>query len=367
MTYTNSPDSKQNHQLSPKSLLKQGASLIGSMATIGLITAEAQAANSSLIIPIEAIQSNPAPTITPPSVSKPLKVKTTVKLSPPQISVPSKPSSRATTLPLGGKNSYLDPTSYSTRGNQNKPQSPTVIISDRATGCQTVASQGTIQSCGSEQTTVRITGSRNKPNGQTGPNVTLARRQSLTRASNYPYRITLAKPIVRPQYSHAARPQHIVPNGNTALLFPLSIPARISSTFGWRVHPLTGSRRMHYGTDIAAPTGTPVLAAYGGEVAIADNLGGYGLTVILRHEGGTQESRYAHLSEIFVNPGQWIEQGSVIGLVGSSGFSTGPHLHFEWRHLTQKGWVAVDAGLHLEYALDNLIKSMAIAQAHSTP
>jgi murein DD-endopeptidase MepM/ murein hydrolase activator NlpD len=149
---------------------------------------------------------------------------------------------------------------------------------------------------------------------------------------------------------------------NTALLFPVSIPATITSVFGWRIHPITGDRRMHSGTDIGAPLGTPVLAAYPGEVAVADRLGGYGLTVILRHEEGTQESRYAHLAEILVQPGEWVDQGSVIGLVGSTGNSTGPHLHFEWRYLTASGWVAVDAGIHLEAAMANLIRSMEVAQ-----
>ncbi|NJL84197.1 MAG: M23 family metallopeptidase [Chloroflexaceae bacterium] len=120
---------------------------------------------------------------------------------------------------------------------------------------------------------------------------------------------------------------------------------------------------MHFGTDLAAPLGTPVLAAYPGAVAVANTLEGYGLTIILRHESGTQESRYAHLSQVFVETGDWVEQGAIIGAVGSSGYSTGPHLHFEWRHLTQSGWVAVDAGLHLEYALENLMRSVQQAQA----
>jgi murein DD-endopeptidase MepM/ murein hydrolase activator NlpD len=106
-----------------------------------------------------------------------------------------------------------------------------------------------------------------------------------------------------------------------------------------------------------------VLAVAPGEVATADYLGGYGLTVILRHEEGTQESRYAHLSEVFVQPGESVDQGNVIGLVGSTGFSTGPHLHFEWRHQTTDGWVAVDAGAHLEYAMAQLIEALQVAQA----
>jgi murein DD-endopeptidase MepM/ murein hydrolase activator NlpD len=152
----------------------------------------------------------------------------------------------------------------------------------------------------------------------------------------------------------------------TDLLFPLALPSQITSVFGWRTHPVTGNRAMHAGTDLGAPMGTPVLAAYAGEVATADWLGGYGLTVILRHLDGTQESRYAHLSEITVQPGEWVEQGAVIGRVGSTGLSTGPHLHFEWRHLTEQGWTAVDAGLHLELALDNLVQRMQMAAATET-
>lgn len=125
---------------------------------------------------------------------------------------------------------------------------------------------------------------------------------------------------------------------------------------------------MHSGTDIGAPEGTPVLAAYPGEVEIADWVGGYGLTVILRHEQGTQESRYAHLSEVFVQPKDWVKQGTVIGRVGSTGMSTGPHLHFEWRYLTSNhGWVAVDAGLHLEYALANLMDAIQMANTETKP
>jgi murein DD-endopeptidase MepM/ murein hydrolase activator NlpD len=102
-----------------------------------------------------------------------------------------------------------------------------------------------------------------------------------------------------------------------------------------------------------------------GQVVTADFLGGYGLTVILQHEKGTQESLYAHLSEIFVKPGDKVEQGNVIGRVGSTGNSTGPHLHFEWRHLTPEGWVAVDSGAHLQYSLAQFIRALQLAQ--STP
>ena len=174
-----------------------------------------------------------------------------------------------------------------------------------------------------------------------------------------------------PEYSRAstlaAPTPQVQPQTNTDLLFPVAGIAPITSAFGWRIHPITGRGRMHSGTDIGAPTGTPVLAAYAGEVATADWLGGYGMTVILKHLDGSQESRYAHLSEILVQPGQKVQQGEIIGRVGSTGLSTGPHLHFEWRHLTKDGWVAVDAGQHLEYALENLMRAQSLAKATTQP
>jgi murein DD-endopeptidase MepM/ murein hydrolase activator NlpD len=152
----------------------------------------------------------------------------------------------------------------------------------------------------------------------------------------------------------AARPQGRIGNGNTRMIFPLAIPAPITSLFGWRTHPITGDRRFHNGIDFGAPMGTPVLAAYAGQVAIADWLGGYGLTVVLDHAQGSAETLYAHLSELFVKEGEEVKQGDVIGLVGSTGNSTGPHLHFELRELTREGWVALDPGTQLEYAMAEL-------------
>ena len=164
-------------------------------------------------------------------------------------------------------------------------------------------------------------------------------------------------------YNLTTRPIGRPSIGQTSFMFPLTIPAALTSAFGWRIHPMTGDHRFHAGTDLGAPQGTPVIAAVSGQVVTADFLGGYGLTVILQHEKGTQESLYAHLSEIFVKPGDMVEQGNVIGRVGSTGNSTGPHLHFEWRHLTSTGWVAVDAGTHLEFALAQFIRGLQVAQA----
>jgi len=164
-------------------------------------------------------------------------------------------------------------------------------------------------------------------------------------------------------YFNTQKPMGLPGNGNVSLLYPLAIPAQVSSHFGWRLHPIYGDWRFHSGTDIAAATGTHVLAALAGRVAIANFLGGYGLTVVLEHSNGTQETLYAHLSEVFVEPGEEVEQGTVIGSVGSTGNSTGPHLHFELREQTEEGWVAVDAGAQLEYALARFIQSWETASA----
>jgi murein DD-endopeptidase MepM/ murein hydrolase activator NlpD len=169
-------------------------------------------------------------------------------------------------------------------------------------------------------------------------------------------------PSIREFYNRTLRPLGRLGNGNIRLIFPLSIPAPITSIFGWRIHPITGEQRFHSGTDLGAPLGTPVLAAYAGQVAIADFLGGYGLTVALRHNKDTQETLYGHLSELFVRPGEWVQQGMVIGRVGSTGNSTGPHLHFEFRQMGPDGWIALDAGQQLEYALAQLVKSMQVAR-----
>lgn len=166
---------------------------------------------------------------------------------------------------------------------------------------------------------------------------------------------------VREYYNRTVRPIGRLGN-NIRLIFPLAIPAPITSLFGWRVHPITGDSRFHAGTDLGAPMGTPVLAAYAGQVALADFFGGYGLAIALNHNQNSQQTLYAHLSEIFVKPGEQVRQGTVIGRVGSTGASTGPHLHFEFRQLTTEGWVAMDAGTQLETAMAELVKALQVAQ-----
>lgn len=106
--------------------------------------------------------------------------------------------------------------------------------------------------------------------------------------------------------------------------------ARLTSSFGFRTHPLHGGSRMHSGVDLAAPQGTPVQATADGVVTSAGWRGGYGILISLGHGSGVQ-TRYAHLSAIAVQPGTRVRAGQVIGYVGSTGNSTGPHLHYEVR------------------------------------
>ncbi len=183
------------------------------------------------------------------------------------------------------------------------------------------------------------------------------------RPSAVAYNIPLASALPKVAYSGGAYSSNYNPDG---LVFPLSVPSAISSVFGWRQHPLTGNRRFHSGIDLAAASGTPVLATYSGQVEIADWVGGYGLTVVLNHNSA-QQSLYGHMSELFVRPGQWVERGSVIGRVGSTGNSTGPHLHFETRQLTPDGWVATNPSAQLQYALNQFLQSLQTAQVVEEP
>jgi murein DD-endopeptidase MepM/ murein hydrolase activator NlpD len=105
---------------------------------------------------------------------------------------------------------------------------------------------------------------------------------------------------------------------------------RLTSNFGLRQHPLLGGLREHSGVDLAAPIGSPIYATSDGVVGAANWRGGYGLSVSLEHGGGV-ETRYGHMSQLNVAAGQQVRRGDIIGLVGSTGLSTGPHLHYEVR------------------------------------
>jgi murein DD-endopeptidase MepM/ murein hydrolase activator NlpD len=108
----------------------------------------------------------------------------------------------------------------------------------------------------------------------------------------------------------------------------LPVHGRFSSPFGMRKHPITGQHKLHSGLDIAAPTGTPIKVPRSGTVTFAGWSGGYGNYVVVDHGNGLQTA-YAHLSAINVRKGQSVSAGTQLGKVGSTGMSTGPHLHFE--------------------------------------
>ncbi|ANY18893.1 Murein DD-endopeptidase MepM [Tsuneonella dongtanensis] len=119
----------------------------------------------------------------------------------------------------------------------------------------------------------------------------------------------------------------------TGVAIPSRAPLAIGSTssgYGMRSHPVLGGMRAHKGIDLAAPTGTPVYATADGTVGKAEWFSSYGLFVSIDH-GAELETRYAHMSRLAVGPGERVRKGDVIGYVGSTGRSTGPHLHYEVR------------------------------------
>ncbi len=122
--------------------------------------------------------------------------------------------------------------------------------------------------------------------------------------------------------------QQVGGNAPSILLFPTQ--GRITSSFGYRLHPILGYERLHAGVDISAPSGTEIFAAGSGKVIGAGVAGGYGNRIIIDHGGGLA-TLYAHLSRMSVAVGDSVVAGDLIGYVGSTGLSTGPHLHFETR------------------------------------
>jgi murein DD-endopeptidase MepM/ murein hydrolase activator NlpD len=263
--------------------------------------------------------------------------------------------------PPGQGAGFIDPTDYSVGATQAPTVvQPNLVFAERSTGCQLSVPSGEtnpVSSCATAATST-VNAATPNPGIQVGP----------VNVSSRGVKLGSTTVISREFLNEKLRPLNVLRRGNEEYVFPLSIPAPITSLFGWRMHPIHQSWRFHSGTDLAAPEGTPVLATRAGRVAVSDNLGGYGLTVILRHDEDNLESRYAHLSRIAVRPGEWVEQGEVIGLVGNTGTSTGPHLHFEMRQLTAQGWVAVDAQEVLEDGIANLLQLinnplMALGQA----
>lgn len=130
-----------------------------------------------------------------------------------------------------------------------------------------------------------------------------------------------------------------------ALKMPLRSRFSFRDGFGYRRDPFTNERRFHKGVDLSAPRGTSIYAAAGGTIVYCGYQGGYGRVVEIRHTG-TMRTRYAHLQQIKVKPGQTIDTSTVIGSVGASGRATGPHLHYEviknGQHVNPKKFAALD-------------------------
>lgn len=123
------------------------------------------------------------------------------------------------------------------------------------------------------------------------------------------------------------------PFASTGVSIPSRMPVErvnLTSDYGTRIHPVLGGRRAHKGIDLAAPVGTPIYATADGIVGRADWFSSYGLYVSIEH-GGNLQTRYGHMSRLNVAAGQQVRKGDIIGFVGSTGRSTGPHLHYEVR------------------------------------
>jgi len=161
--------------------------------------------------------------------------------------------------------------------------------------------------------------------------------QALSRAGGF----GLGESIMAPLMKQAGSTGMTDASGLEMPTFDITMPAavapisrealfegRLSSSFGWREHPVTGGMKFHKGVDIAMPVGREVQSARGGEVTFAGEQGAYGLTVIVDHGGGAS-TRYAHLSELRVKTGDVVGDGQLLGLSGRTGRVTGAHLHFE--------------------------------------
>ena len=147
----------------------------------------------------------------------------------------------------------------------------------------------------------------------------------------------LDRGVVNTVQTRTALPASPLSQGSILRPAGVSIPSRmpvesasLTSGYGMRVHPVLGGRRAHKGIDLAQPTGTPVYATADGVVSKAEWFSSCGLYISLEH-GAEIQTRYGHLSRLNVAAGQQIRKGDVIGYVGSTGRSTGPHLHYEVR------------------------------------
>jgi len=167
--------------------------------------------------------------------------------------------------------------------------------------------------------------SRNAPSRRS------ASRDSVTREGGRGSGATVAVPnTVAPPPATPVAPPSATPVASKHAQPEMALPidAPLTSRFGWRIDPMTRKTKFHGGVDVRAAYGQEVPAPTAGRVVFAGEQGSYGLTIVLEHEAGVR-SRYAHLSSVNVLAGEAVEAGQVVGRVGSSGRSTGPHLHVE--------------------------------------
>jgi murein DD-endopeptidase MepM/ murein hydrolase activator NlpD len=333
-----------------RSRLVNSAQCIG---LIGLITAgtsaiaHAQDSSEDAIEPIPSAQDllnlPPAEPVASPIIVEPTAVPEAIAAPEEFITAPSAPVDA---------NSYID-----SSNEYNLGATTPVVLDERSTGCQTIVDGGY-----TGQNTCSVASAPSVPS-----RAAAAQLGDISSVSIGPVSINSRGVEWNPNFSIqnflniTPRPIGRLGNGDVDLMFPLTIPAPISSLFGWRVHPIYGDTRLHTGTDIAAPMGTPIVAAFGGTVVTADFLQGYGITVVIEDQDGTQQTLYAHMSELFVEAGDDVNQGDVIGRVGSTGNSTGPHLHFEVREMTPTGWVALNPNEALEIALEHFSSDFQVA------
>ena len=289
-----------------------------------------------------------------------------------------------TNLPEEYNDIFVDPTDYSIGATTTPNATPDIVVSEQSTGCEFTVGGGQgvpNGACGLPSAPAPVAaegGQYNAPavNAPVATNAPTAAQQWEQPAPAAPVASAPAVNVGPVSFSASGIQLSTSAAGRDYLnrsvrplvnlqaaeqfIFPLAIPAPITSLFGFRTHPIFGDQRFHAGTDIGAEQGTPVLASHDGVVAAADYAGGYGLMVVLQHElEETQlETRYAHLAEIFVDAGTEVKKGDIVGLVGSTGNSTGPHLHFEMRQLTADGWVPVNADGLVQTSLANLVKAL---------
>lgn len=132
--------------------------------------------------------------------------------------------------------------------------------------------------------------------------------------------------LIQQRLAEQAKANGVAPRGTGIMGYPSA--GVITSSFGYRVHPILGYSRFHSGVDFGADYGSPIWAADTGVVIFSGWYGGYGQAVIIDH-GGSITTLYAHASEVYVSEGDIVQRGQVIAAIGSTGLSTGPHLHFE--------------------------------------